>query len=181
MASRAGPRVEGTDGSDFQHRETVAARYQMCVGFKSAIRKLNTLHILIWLLMVAQVIVSQLSPASHDHPAAVPFQWTNLYLLSIIPTAFSFMALPRNNVNRLVASVISVGLFCVAPLLYGAMEMFPAVLWLHRQRFSYSFKLGFSKSIVMMVIAVLVHGWQIYYSKKLLDQWFTSTQERKTK
>lgn len=29
MASRAGPRASGTDGSDFQHRERVATHYQM--------------------------------------------------------------------------------------------------------------------------------------------------------
>lgn len=29
MASRAGPRAAGTDGSDFQHRERVAVHYQM--------------------------------------------------------------------------------------------------------------------------------------------------------
>jgi hypothetical protein len=26
-----------------------------------------------------------------------------------------------------------------------------------------------------------VHAWQLYYSKKLLDSWFTSTQEKKRK
>lgn len=29
MASRAGPRAAGTDGSDYQHRERVASHYQM--------------------------------------------------------------------------------------------------------------------------------------------------------
>ena len=29
MASREGPRATGTDGSDFKHRERVAAHYQM--------------------------------------------------------------------------------------------------------------------------------------------------------
>lgn len=29
MASRAGPRAAGTDGSDFKHREKVASHYQM--------------------------------------------------------------------------------------------------------------------------------------------------------
>lgn len=32
MASRAGPRAAGTDGSDFQHRERVAMHYQMRYG-----------------------------------------------------------------------------------------------------------------------------------------------------
>lgn len=35
MASRAGPRALGTDGSDFQHRERVASHYQMRLVLKS--------------------------------------------------------------------------------------------------------------------------------------------------
>uniref|UniRef100_A0A8C9D0Z8 Protein jagunal homolog 1 n=1 Tax=Panthera leo TaxID=9689 RepID=A0A8C9D0Z8_PANLE len=33
MASRAGPRAAGTDGSDFQHRERVAMHYQMRLSY----------------------------------------------------------------------------------------------------------------------------------------------------
>lgn len=57
MASRAGPRAVGTDGSDFQHRERVASHYQMSVSLKSEIRKLNIVHLLIWVLMAAQVSI----------------------------------------------------------------------------------------------------------------------------
>uniref|UniRef100_A0A8D2LJ76 Uncharacterized protein n=1 Tax=Varanus komodoensis TaxID=61221 RepID=A0A8D2LJ76_VARKO len=32
MASRAGPRTAGTDGSDFRHRERVAEHFQMRWG-----------------------------------------------------------------------------------------------------------------------------------------------------
>ena len=56
MASRAGPRATGSDGSDFQHRERVAAHYQASVKAKSSIRKsliphmfLSFLALLRWL------------------------------------------------------------------------------------------------------------------------------------
>lgn len=183
MASRAGPRAEGTDGSDFQHRERVASHYQMSVALKSEIRKLNIVHVLIWLLLAAQVMVSQLNLVSHSMVAA-PYQWVYPYLLSILPSVFSFMALPRNNISYLVISMVSAGLFCVAPLIYGGMEMFPVAQQLLRHGKAYRFIFGFSAVSVMylvMVIAVQVHGWQIYYSKKLLDAWFTSTQDKKKK
>uniref|UniRef100_A0A8C6KR07 Jagunal homolog 1b n=1 Tax=Nothobranchius furzeri TaxID=105023 RepID=A0A8C6KR07_NOTFU len=118
MASREGPRATGTDGSDFQHRERVASHYQMSVALKSEIRKLNIVHLLIWVLLAAQVTVSQLSLVSHK-VVATPYQWEYPYLLSIIPTVFSFLALPRNNISYLVISMISAGLFCIAPLIYG--------------------------------------------------------------
>ncbi|CAL8308061.1 unnamed protein product [Merluccius merluccius] len=183
MASRAGPRATGTDGSDFRHRERVAAHYQMSVALKSEVRKLNIVHALIWFLMAAQVTVSQLGLVSHRVVSA-PYQWEYPYLLSIIPCIFSFLALPRNNISYLVLSMISSGLFCVAPLLYGGMEMFPVAQQLYRHGKAYRFIFGVSAVSVMylvIVVAVQVHAWQIYYSKKLLDQWFTSTQEKKKK
>ncbi|XP_054629440.1 protein jagunal homolog 1-B isoform X2 [Dunckerocampus dactyliophorus] len=174
------------------------------VALKSEIRKLNIVHMLIWALMAAQVeahstevvvvllltclvlcqvIVSQLSLVSHKFIAS-PYQWEYPYLLSVIPTVFCFLALPRNNISYLVISMISAGLFSVAPLIYGSMEMFPFAQQLYRHGKAYRFIFGFSAVSVMylvIVIAVQVHGWQIYYSKKLLDQWFTSTQEKKKK
>ncbi|XP_052354847.1 protein jagunal homolog 1-B-like [Oncorhynchus keta] len=122
-----------------------------------------------------------LNLVSHSVVAA-PYQWEYPYLLSIIPSLFSFMALPKNNISYLVISMISAGLFCIAvtSLIYGGMEMFPVAQQLYRHGKAYRFIFGFSAVSVMylvMVIAVQVHGWQIYYSKKLLDAWFTSTQE----
>lgn len=155
----------------------------MSVALKSEIRKLNIVHALIWVLMAAQVTVSQLSLVSHKVVAS-PYQWEYPYFLSIIPLVFSFLALPRNNISYLVISIISAGLFCVAPLVYGSMEMFPVAQQLYRHGKAYRFIFGFPAVTVMylvIVIAVQVHAWQIYYSKKLLDQWFTGTQEKKKK
>ncbi|XP_076841122.1 protein jagunal homolog 1-B [Brachyhypopomus gauderio] len=183
MASRAGPRASGTDGSDFQHREKVASHYQLSVALKSEIKKLNVTHMVVWMLVGAQVLVSDLNLVSH-RVVASPYRWEYPYLLSILPTALSFAALPRNNVGYLVVSMIGAGLLCVAPIVYGSLEMFPVArqLWLHGA--AYRFIFGFSAVSVLyllLVVAVQVHGWQIYYSKKLLDTWFLTTQDKKKK
>ncbi|XP_020337892.1 protein jagunal homolog 1-B-like [Oncorhynchus kisutch] len=128
------------------------------------------------LLLAAQVMVNQLNLVSHSVVAA-PYQWEYPYLLSIIPSLFSFMALPKNNISYLVISMISAGLFCIASLIYGGMEMFPVAQQLYRHGKAYRFIFGFSSvSVMYLVMVVQVHGWQIY-NKKLLDAWFTSTQE----
>lgn len=153
------------------------------VALKSEIRKLNIVHVAIWVLLAAQVAVSQLGLVSHTVVAA-PYQWEYPYLLSLLPSIFSAMALPRNNIGYLVVSMVSAGLFCVAPLIYGGMEMFPVAQQLLRHGKAYRFIFGFPAVTVMylvIVIAVQVHGWQIYYSKRLLDAWFTSTQDKKRK
>ncbi|KAL6034012.1 hypothetical protein STEG23_008769 [Scotinomys teguina] len=204
MASRAGPRAAGTDGSDFQHRERVAMHYQMryekddklfgpffvnfrplpnSVTLKYEIKKLIYVHLVIWLLLVAKMSVGHLRLLSHDQ-VAMPYQWEYPYLLSIVPSLLGLLSFPRNNISYLVLSMISMGLFSIAPLIYGSMEMFPAAQQLYRHGKAYRFLFGFSAVSVMylvLVLAVQVHGWQLYYSKKLLDSWFTSTQEKKRK
>uniref|UniRef100_A0A4W5RZW2 Protein jagunal homolog 1 n=1 Tax=Hucho hucho TaxID=62062 RepID=A0A4W5RZW2_9TELE len=139
--------------------------------FAVKIHLFHTLHIsyalfnvhMIWFLLAAQLTVSQLNLVSHSVVAA-PYQWEHLYLLSITPSLFS--------------------LFFIAPLIYGGMEMFPQAQQLYRHSKAYRFIFSFSAVSVMylvMVMVVQVHGWQIYYSKKLLDAWFTSTQDKKEK
>lgn len=152
-------------------------------SLKSEIRKLNLVHLLIWLLVAAQVTVSHLNLVSHD-TVAMPYQWEYPYLLSLVPLLSGGLSLPKNNISYLVISMISSGLFSVAPLIYGCMEMFPVAQQLYRHGKAYRFIFGFSAVTVMylvMVIAVQVHAWQIYYSKKLLDAWFDATQEKKKK
>ncbi|XP_042190571.1 protein jagunal homolog 1-A [Callorhinchus milii] len=183
MASRAGPRATGTDGSDFQHRERVASHYQMSVALKMKIKKLIIAHLVIWTLLVLQVFVSHMKIVSHDL-VALPYQWEYPYILSIIPSFFGFISFPRNNISYLVISMISIGLFSIAPLIYGSMEMFPVAQQLYRHGKAFRFIFGYSAVAVMysvLAIAVQLHSWQIYYSKKLLDSWFTSTQEKKKK
>uniref|UniRef100_A0A8C5QWU3 Protein jagunal homolog 1 n=1 Tax=Leptobrachium leishanense TaxID=445787 RepID=A0A8C5QWU3_9ANUR len=181
MASRAGPRASGTDGSDYRHREKVAGHYQMSVSLKSEIKKLIYANLLIWCLIAGQIVVSHLKLVSHDL-VAMPYQWEFPYLFSLAPALFGLFSFPRNNISYLVISMISTGLFSIAPLIYGSMEMFPMAQQLYRHGKAYRFIFGFSAVSVLylvMVVAVQLHAWQLYYSKKLLDAWFSSTQEKK--
>ncbi|KAA0715708.1 Protein jagunal -like protein 1-A [Triplophysa tibetana] len=182
MASRGGPRAAGTNGTDYKHREK-ASDYQMSASLKSEIKKLAVIHVFIWLLVATQVAVSHLDLVSHDMVAS-PYQWEYPYLLSLLPSLIGALAMPKNNISYLVISMISAGLFSVAPLIFGAMEMFPLAQQLYRHGKAYRFIFGFSAVSVMyllMIIAIQIHAWQIYYSKKLLDAWFDSTQEKKKK
>ncbi|XP_076018038.1 protein jagunal homolog 1-A-like [Genypterus blacodes] len=184
MTSRGGhPRAAATNGSAFKPREKIAPLYQMSSSLKAEVRKLNFVHLFIWLLVAAQVTVSHFNLVSHD-TVSMPYQWEFPYLLSFLPLFFSSVSLPKNNISYLVISMISSGLFSVAPLIYGGMEMFPVAQQLYRHGKAYRFIFGFSAVAVMylvMVVAVQVHAWQLYYMKKLLDSWFNATQEKKKK
>ncbi|KAF6718600.1 jagunal-like protein 1-A [Oryzias melastigma] len=172
-----------TSSSEHFRAERETRRLHRRASLKSEVRKLNVVHLLIWLLVAAQVTVSHLHLVSHD-TVSTPYQWEYPYLLSVLPLLCSSLSLPKNNISYLVLSMISAGLFSVAPLIYGGMEMFPVAQQLYRHGKAYRFIFGFSAVTVMyliMVVAVQVHAWQLYYMKKLLDSWFDATQEKKKK
>ena len=56
MAARAGPRAEGTDGSDFQHREKVASHYQQSATTKVKIRKSLVPHMFLTVLAFGRLL-----------------------------------------------------------------------------------------------------------------------------
>uniref|UniRef100_A0AAZ3Q9B1 Protein jagunal homolog 1 n=1 Tax=Oncorhynchus tshawytscha TaxID=74940 RepID=A0AAZ3Q9B1_ONCTS len=110
-------------------------------------------------------MICQLNLVSHSVVSA-PYQWEYPYLLSTIPSLFIY----------LVSHTSWPCLFCIVPLIYGGMETFPEAKQLYRFIFVFS---AVSVMYLVMVMVVQVHGWQIYYSKKLLDAWVTSTQDKK--
>nr|AAK14916.1 GL009 [Homo sapiens] len=183
MASRAGPRARHRR-SDFQHRERVAMHYQMSVTLKYEIKKLIYVHLVIWLLLVAKMSVGHLRLLSHDQ-VAMPYQWEYPYLLSILPSLLGLLSFPRNNISYLVLSMISMGLFFHRSThlwQHGDVPCCTAVLTaMARPTVSSLVFLPFPSMYLVLVLAVQVHAWQLYYSKKLLDSWFTSTQEKKHK
>lgn len=109
---------------------------------KYEIKKLIYVHLVIWLLLVAKISVGHLRLLSHDQ-VAMPYQWEYPYLLSIVPSVLGLLSFPRNNISYLVLSMISMGLFSIAPLIYGSMEMFPAAQQLYRHGKAYRFLFGF--------------------------------------
>uniref|UniRef100_A0A4W5NKG2 Uncharacterized protein n=1 Tax=Hucho hucho TaxID=62062 RepID=A0A4W5NKG2_9TELE len=84
----------------------------------------------------AQVTVRQLNLVSHSQVAA-PYQWEYPYLLSIIPSLFSFMALPKNNIT---------------PLIYWGMEMFSVAQQLYRHAFRFVGEVvnGFRRKVILL-------------------------------
>uniref|UniRef100_A0AC35GI48 Uncharacterized protein n=1 Tax=Panagrolaimus sp. PS1159 TaxID=55785 RepID=A0AC35GI48_9BILA len=55
MSSRSGTRPVGTDGSDFQHRQRVAAQYQTSASYKFYLKALFGLHFTVLLAIWAKV------------------------------------------------------------------------------------------------------------------------------
>ena len=58
MASRSGAYVQGTDGTDFYHRERVASHYKLSVVWKEKIKYSLIPHLFLAFLGVLWVAVS---------------------------------------------------------------------------------------------------------------------------
>ncbi|PIO66617.1 hypothetical protein TELCIR_11668 [Teladorsagia circumcincta] len=54
MASRGGQRAAGTDGTDFQHRQRIAAHYQESAQYKFILKWFFAPHLLILIFMWAK-------------------------------------------------------------------------------------------------------------------------------
>ena len=60
MASRGGPMVDGTDGTDYQHRERVAGQYSVSATNKSRIKGLVVVHLLLGVIHLVRLLPSLL-------------------------------------------------------------------------------------------------------------------------
>ncbi|CAN0224491.1 protein jagunal homolog 1 isoform X1 [Lampetra fluviatilis] len=149
-------------------------------SLESEVRMLVYVHVVLWALVLLQVIVSSLRlvPSSL---VARPYLWEYPYLLSVAPALLTISAMRRRSTYRMVLAMAMTSLVSLGPLVYGSVEMFPMARQLYTQGKVYRHILGFSAVSVLyfaMVIAVQVHGWQLYYCKQLLEVWSSApTQE----
>uniref|UniRef100_A0A1I8FI45 Transmembrane protein n=1 Tax=Macrostomum lignano TaxID=282301 RepID=A0A1I8FI45_9PLAT len=89
MASRAGPRAAGSDGSDFVHREVIELRHRISSVLKPRVRVLSFIHSLLLLAAGARVFAR---PASLPSVTPADLAW----LASGLAPMAALLALPRN-------------------------------------------------------------------------------------
>uniref|UniRef100_A0A8C8UR44 Protein jagunal homolog 1 n=1 Tax=Peromyscus maniculatus bairdii TaxID=230844 RepID=A0A8C8UR44_PERMB len=155
MASRAGPGVVSTYGSDLQHRE---------VTLKYEIKKLIYAHLVIWQLLVAKMSVGYLRLLSHDQ-VAMPYHWEYPFLLSMCCLSWAFSP-----------SLETLATWCSPWSAWGFSPSLPSftAAWRyslqvqqlnrHGKVYCFCFLFGFSAVSVMylvLVLAVQVHAWGI--------------------
>merc|ERR1712142_466715 len=119
MASRSGPRAEGTDGSDYRHRETIADYYTKSAEFKSSVRKCLIPHLVLFTIMVGKG-VALLMGSTYFQPLEY---WEMCWLISGIFAAVGLSGLKRNDRSRLIMYIFVNIVFGIIPLGYGAVQL----------------------------------------------------------
>jgi len=104
MASRGGPMITGTDGADFEHRQRVAAHYQISALNKSRLKYCIFFHFLLFFAMLAKLSADILDRLDifileiEELQVPAPLWWEYFWCISIL---MSFIGLSAAKGNRI--------------------------------------------------------------------------------
>jgi len=157
MASRAGPRAKGTDGTDFSHRERVATRYQASAETKPKLKRILQVQTLCAVVCFAIGLL-----VKYDFPSLLCFAG---YLIGI---PLCYLALNQNNVTyiNLYGTCCSVlGVFPMAFLLY-------LYLWTGTVTQYRYIRLAEAAVVIMVNVVGMM------YARNLMSAWRNTTRTR---
>lgn len=147
MATRYGPAVGGTDGSDFFHRETIATHYKESVLFKNRLLKVIYGHFA--LVVVALVYISLVT----DRP-----WWVFSWLSTAFTCALGVLAVPKNHAGLLTVFALNnlaVGIGSSAFGLYSAATT----------------DRGGAPLVIGCLCALCLHVLELAFSRFLIGSW----------
>lgn len=179
MASK-GSRVTGTDGSDFEHRETVAGRYKSSIAFKAKLRWGIFAHVALYLIMTMKMFNDFLDrfdiliPAVAELAIPKPLPWEYVWMASLLPSLFGLASLNRNRnvfLHIFIYGTILLGIF---PILGGMVSWSTALLnYYHDHRTKDRF-MGQPTVVLWFIFfacALEVHGYCLYCALNLRKAW----------
>jgi len=184
MSSRFGPRAAGTDGTDFKHRQRVAAQYQTSVSYKMYLKTLFLAHFLVlftlWMKVFGQNIFDLLGIKSTrfeklDLPS--PYPWEYVWCTSVIPVILAIFAMPRNNVKLMRMAYYGQFFSGILPLCIGLGSQFPELIEYIRDPSRTDIptvKGSFPMVIIWFIfflIAFQLHIFAMYFEYYLLAAW----------
>jgi len=185
--------VEGTDGTDFGHRQRVASQYQLSAVNKSRLKTCIFLHILLFLVMLVKLLPDILDRFDifvmevEELEIPKPLRWEYLWFISVPVVAFlGLSSVRKNNVQTLqmyLGGTIVNGLF---PVLYAMYHYFSEAYGYINTRSTRGIKTwhGYPYALLwyaFLVLALQVHGACIYFSAKLMTAWRTKGSAAKNK
>ncbi|CAG7835580.1 unnamed protein product [Allacma fusca] len=182
MASRGGPMVEGTDGTDFMHRQRVASQYSLSAQNKSRLKTCIFCHLLLFFVMVLKispVILDRLDIfllEIEELEIPKPLFWELWWCVSA-PVAFiGLSSMRRNDVKAVqiyMGGTIANG---VIPVLVGTVYYFSDVWSYLSTRSTRNIQMwqGYPYGLLwyaFLLVALQVHGFSLYFASNLFSAW----------
>nr|CAD7446424.1 unnamed protein product [Timema bartmani]CAD7460530.1 unnamed protein product [Timema tahoe]CAD7587545.1 unnamed protein product [Timema genevievae] len=182
MASKGGPIALGTDGTDFAHRQRVAAQYQISALNKSRLKYCIFFHYLLFFAMLAKLSADILDRLDifileiEELQVPEPLWWEYIWCISLLLSFLGLAAVRKNRIKAMQRYMIGIGVFGFGPILYAAIYYFSDVwsylntgetedlfIW---QGYPYAF-LWYA----FIILAVQVHFFSLYFAWNLLAAW----------
>jgi len=181
MASREGPRAEGSDGTDFQHRERVASHYETSAAYKLRLRYVIYLHLLLVALMMLRLgpgffllLNMQLPSCLHELELPPAQMWEFIWLMTGIASLFGLIALPQNRAFLVQQYLIGTVVFGLGPIFYGILSLSGDLLEYWDSRETRMTFFGFPAVLLwnmFLVIALQVHAFGLWFAWTLMGAW----------
>ncbi|XP_066903149.1 protein jagunal [Halyomorpha halys] len=182
MASRGGPMVSGTDGTDFPQRQRIAAQYQISAQNKSRLKYCVFFHYLLFFVMLAKLSADILDRLDifileiEELQIPKPLIWEYVWCISLLFTFLGLAAIRRNRIVMMKRYMMGISLFGILPILYATIYYLPDVwtyittgetdeieLW---QEYPYGLLwYGF------ILQTIQVHLFSLYFANNLITAW----------
>uniref|UniRef100_A0A6G1SAT9 Protein jagunal n=1 Tax=Aceria tosichella TaxID=561515 RepID=A0A6G1SAT9_9ACAR len=168
------------DGSDFKHRQRILPQYKMMAQVKRNLKFVMILHLLVGFLMALKLtptILDMLNifwqPIEELYiPMAKSWEW--VWFSSVMITMLAFKAIRTNNTLQMKVFMFAVVTTCILPLIY--------CVYLHSADFRTYVITRDSKNTsevwrgypvalfwcIFTVVAIQIHGFELYFSWELL-------------
>lgn len=187
--------ITGTDGTDFQHRQRVAAHYQISVLNKSRLKYCIFFHSLLFLAMLAKLSADILDRLDifileiEELEIPTPLFWEYAWCLSILWSLVALSAIRHNRIRDMQKYIIGLCVFGFLPLIYCFLYYFGDV-W---EYFTLDSGVDIEDTDVLMwrgmpygllwyafvLVGLQVHGFSAHFAWNLVQVWRQRSAARK--
>lgn len=189
--------VTGTNGADFEHREKIAAQYQISALNKSRLKYCVFFHHMMFLAMMAKLSADILDKLDifileiEELQIPQPLWWEYIWCLSLLLSFLGLSAIKRNNIKHLRRYMYGVTALGFGPLLY-CLIYYCGDVWRYlssdadeddSSEVEIELWQGYPYGLLwyaFVFLASQIHFFQLYFSYNLLKAWRARGALRKT-
>lgn len=175
----------GTDGSEHEHRQRVASRYQTSALNKSRLKWCIFFHYVLFFVMLAKLSADILDRLDifileiEELDIPKPLRWEYLWCISLLLSFMALEAIKKNKVSLIRNYMIGLVLFGFLPLVYALSYYLPDVLVyvLHEEEYEIEeihMWQGYPYGMLwyaFILLATQVHIFSIVFSWNLFKAW----------
>lgn len=180
--------VTGTNGADFEHREKIAAQYQISALNKSRLKYCVFFHHMMFLAMLAKLSADILDKLDifileiEELQIPQPLWWEYIWCLSLLMSFLGLSAIKRNNIKQLRRYMYGVSALGFGPLLYCVLY-YCGDVWRYlssdideddSSEVEIELWQGYPYGLLwyaFVLLASQIHFFQLYFSYNLLKAW----------